>query len=397
MAHPIEALRKAATAVDFVPDESNRGSAFLMASLTAIAGIFTVLGLTGGLIGRMARNHPVFAGGALAVAGGAVVVGFIGGGLTGVKQRHALNLGIGLFLVAAVLAILAGISTWGDATTPRVTATAKRTASGEALAISVKDSGMKAKQKLVVSVWPIAGVTGPSSVDGAPLDAAVDYRTGGLPLYQSINGPNSDGEVDLSQDVPLPDDYPPSVIVQAVVEGGRPSDCFKSKSHSGCVTLSLGDAGTPQLDASWAGLDSSHPRLGLAVSAENIPRQLLYVRALVRGSPTRRGIAKRHEIARVKLTPAASGDVRHKLDLMLPAHARTVCVVASTAGNVTCPPILKASPSAAAECAKTLHQQQVSSLGTVPQRQPELLTTCRRSILLSQQHGTTWERFLVPR
>jgi hypothetical protein len=123
----------------------NKPSAFLVTSLTVVAAVFTGLGFTGGLIGRVARNHPTATGVALVVAALAVAIG-VAAHLVPARharvQAYGLGLGLLLFIVAICAAVVAGVRTWGDETAPRVSAAFEKTARGGSIAISVKGSGV---------------------------------------------------------------------------------------------------------------------------------------------------------------------------------------------------------------------------------------------------------------
>jgi hypothetical protein len=60
------------------------------------------------------------------------------------------------------------------------------------------------------------------------------YVLGTQPVYHSVNGPDADGDVDLSIKVPLPPNYPPRVVVHASnAEDSKPGECAKQVGRSG--------------------------------------------------------------------------------------------------------------------------------------------------------------------
>jgi uncharacterized membrane protein YebE (DUF533 family) len=119
-----DAVKKAA--------EENPGAAFLVTSVTVIAGVFTALGLTGNVLGRMARNHSYAAGAAIILALVAVTLGVFAALLVNRKKalKWALGLGLLVFLVGGGAAVYAALATWGDKTKPQVSATIERTPRG---------------------------------------------------------------------------------------------------------------------------------------------------------------------------------------------------------------------------------------------------------------------------
>src|SRR5438309_164 len=110
-------------------DPENRGAAFLLGGLTVVTGIFTALGVTGGIVGRMARNEATLTTVGLSLTVSAVVVGAIAAYvLRRDQQRRALIVGLGLLLAAGVLAVFAGVHVWGDRTQPRLSASIGKSA-----------------------------------------------------------------------------------------------------------------------------------------------------------------------------------------------------------------------------------------------------------------------------
>src|SRR3954447_5156747 len=105
----VEKVRSAAPSVS----PENKGAAVLMASITGVGAILTALGVSGGLVGRMARNHEILSGLAFIAALLAVGMGFIAA-YTGraAREKTFLNRGIALFVIAGICAVWAGIGVW---------------------------------------------------------------------------------------------------------------------------------------------------------------------------------------------------------------------------------------------------------------------------------------------
>jgi hypothetical protein len=94
-------------------EPENQGAAFLLGGLTVVTGIFTALGVTGGIVGRMARNEATLTTVGLSLTVSAVVVGAVAAYvLRRDHQRRALMVGLGLLLAAGILAVLSGVHVW---------------------------------------------------------------------------------------------------------------------------------------------------------------------------------------------------------------------------------------------------------------------------------------------
>src|SRR5918911_4096108 len=129
-----------------------RGAArLLLAALPALGALFTALAITGDLVGRMARNHPLATFGAF---GNAALAVFLGGVAAfalragSAAERRVLYAGLAALAAALAFGILAGIRTWSDRTQPSITVTPR----GATVTISVRGSGLRARDHIVVEV-----------------------------------------------------------------------------------------------------------------------------------------------------------------------------------------------------------------------------------------------------
>jgi hypothetical protein len=384
-----------ATAVKTVSDaaKDNPGAAFLVTSITVIAGVFTALGLTGNVLGRMARNHSLLAGASIITALVAVILGVLAALLVEHTRARWSILGVGLFFFAAAggFAVWAAISTWGDETRPQVTATVQRTPRGLVLGIKAKMNGLEARQRLRVSVWPVVSESGSALVGAGEVIDPYTYEVEGLPLHRSINGPDADGDVDYAVDVPLPPQHPPRVVVQAATGSHRPEDCFEKGSSTGCVLLYLGEPGRPQLKGSWGSASSSEGLAKLQIVTEDIPTATVYVRAV--GVPS--AGARRVHLAVAQFPPGASGDVISSLEVVVPRSVGAVCAVASTVKVAarTCPPLKKEPRSVLRDCVRSSRR---SSQVDPPPTAKQLRRSCQRSWAAFVEHSTSWIRLRAP-
>ena len=100
--------------------EAKGAAGFLLAALPALGALLTALAISGDLIGRMARNHPLASFGAFGSAAVAVFLGAIAAyGLQegSREERGVLSLGIIVLGVALLFGVYAGVETehHGDA------------------------------------------------------------------------------------------------------------------------------------------------------------------------------------------------------------------------------------------------------------------------------------------
>jgi hypothetical protein len=382
---------KAADAV--TPPKENSGAAFLVASLTFVTGIFAALGITGGVLGRMGRNHPIPTGIAIFFATLAVISGVLAALKKNDSARQWSHLRNGLicFLVATIAAVVAGLLTWGDHTSPRVRTGIERTERGLILAIDTNASGLRAAQRLRVSVWPVTAEASSSSASGA----RYAYRVEGLPLFQSINGPNADGDVDLGLKVPMPPQHPSRVVVQAAVGTREPSDCFGDDSRSGCAVLYLGEPGRPQLSSSWS-TKGKNKILTLQITDEDVPLQTLYLRVVGRAKT-------RSQLARTVIPPAGTGDVKQSIDVQVPARVHVVCAVASpfVSAVSACPPRFGINQTALRRCIGQRLTQGPLLLSPSDEPPPketraEAKKRCQSGQLFQLTRATTWIALAPP-
>lgn len=388
MATKVKAVKEAA--------KENPGAAFLVTSVTVIAGVFTALGLTANLLGRMARNHSWTAGAAIVAALTAVILGVLATLAVNHKGARGLALGLGLvaFGVAGGTAVWAAISTWGDETRPQITATVQRTPRGLVLAINAKMNGVRADQRLRVSVWPVVGesVPGIVSEQGEFVDPYT-YDVAGLPLHRSINGPDADGDVDYAVTVPLPPQHPARVVVQAATGSHDAEDCFKHGSRSGCVLLYLGEPGRPQVKGSWSTAAGGEAMAKLEVLTEEVPTATMFLRAV--GVPSK-GPSRMH-LAVAQLPAGASGDVSGSLEVVVPRSVRALCVVASSVKYLarTCPPTTVQPKGRMRECVVSFDRDR--RVDEAPPSAVERQRICKRGWASFVERSTGWIRLRVPR
>src|SRR5436190_24093466 len=111
---------------------------FLLAAIPALGAVLTGLAVTGGLVGHMARDHPLASYGAfglavLAIFAGALATFALRAGSS--EERIAIYAGLGLVVGSLLFGVYAGVQTWGDRAQPSITLTPKP---GHLVAVTVR-------------------------------------------------------------------------------------------------------------------------------------------------------------------------------------------------------------------------------------------------------------------
>lgn len=301
-----------------VGKESKGAAGILLAALPALGGLFAALAVTGDVTGRMARNHPVASLGAFGCATLAVFLGaFAAYGLAeGSRyERRGLQAGLAALGLALLLGVYAGVRTWGDRTEPSITVTPR---SGSVVTVSVRGSGLRSSDHLVVEVEQLVRRAGSGSgLAWAP----------GEQLYGASLGPNAEGEVKHTVDVTLPAGDFDDLGARAWV-GAEPKPCYARGNTTGCVRVHIPrPQERPQLAATWETYVKA-PRLAIRLKARNLAvHPALAMRLRVYGLLG----AERRPLAEWSLAPDADGRFDRKLSVVVGRSFSDVCVVATLA------------------------------------------------------------------
>jgi hypothetical protein len=369
----------------------NSGAAFLVKSFTLITAVLAILGVSGGVTGRMVRNEAALTAIAVGATGLAVLMGVISGLLKNNpgRQWRFLAAGLILFAIATGATIAACVGVWGDRPAPNVAVSVNSTSRGDLLRLAVKDSGLKSGDRLSLAVWPLTGQSSTEVVAGDQSSSAeYSYSAGPIPLYEDVLGPDAEGNVEASPHALLPLGHPPQVVVDASVGKSDPSDCNATESQAGCVILNLGNSGEPQLRASWK---SGHPRpiLKLAISAQELGPAPLH--ALVVGSSPK--VTRR--LAAGILAPGPAGAVSQTMDVPVPTKLGQVCAAISSVPIASCPPReVKQPPTELKACVKA---QKASEEGHKHRPTEETrVHGCEAAYRRYVAESTTWQRVRTP-
>jgi hypothetical protein len=149
----------------------------------------------------------------------------------------------------------------------------------------------------------------------------------GEPLYGASLGPNGDGAIAYSVDIPVPAGDYDDLGARAWV-GDEPKECYARGNTTGCVRVHVPrPQERPQLAVSWETFVRA-PRLLIRLTAKNLPQRptkSMTLRAFgITTDHTRR------ELAEWSLAPNAEGEFDRRLAVVVGHAFADVCVVAST-------------------------------------------------------------------
>src|SRR6266542_1991727 len=212
-----------------VGKDAQGAARFLLAALPALGALLTALAITGDLVGRMARNHPVASFAAFGCAALAVFLGAVAAfGLRedSPEERRILYVGLVVLGAGLVFTVYAGVKTWGDRPQPSITVTPKR---GSIVAVSVRGIGLRSSDHLVVEVEQLLRVT--------DRRGRLSWRPG-QPLYGASLGPDNSGEIEQTVDLPLPAGDFDDLGARAWV-GDAPRHCYANGNTTGCVRVHI--------------------------------------------------------------------------------------------------------------------------------------------------------------
>jgi hypothetical protein len=300
-----------------VGKEAKGAAGFLLAALPALGALLTALALSGDLIGRMARNHPLASFGAFGCAALAVFLGAVAAyGLQAGshEERAVVSGGILVLGAALVFGVYAGVETWGDRAQPSITVTPK---SGSLVAVAVRGSGLRSSDHIIVEVEQL--------LRSADDEGRLTWQPG-QPLYGASLGPDGSGDIHETVNLTLPAGDFDDLGARAWV-GDEPRPCYTRGNTTGCVRVHVPrPPERPQLAAVWETFVRA-PRLLVRLKARNLPqRQSRSMTLRVFGvgpGETRRVLAE------WSLAPNAVGEFDRSLAVVVGRAYSDVCVVAS--------------------------------------------------------------------
>lgn len=299
---------------------------FLLAAIPALGAVLTGLAITGGLVGHMARDHPLATYGAfglavLAIFAGALAAFALQDGST--EESAAVYTGLGLVVASLLFGVYAGVQTWGDRAQPSIMLTPK---AGKTVAVTVRGAGLRSTDHIVVEVEQLVR---------APNDSGRLTWTAGQPLYGASLGPDGDGEIAYTVDIPLPAGDYDDLGARAWV-GDEPKPCYARGNTTGCVRVHVPrPQERPQLAVAWETFVRA-PRLVVRLTARNLPQRP--PRSMTLRVYGIAGDGSRRSLAEWSLAPNADGEFDRRLAVVVGHAFADVCIVASTwTREPTCP------------------------------------------------------------
>ena len=300
-----------------VGKDAKGAAAFLLAALPALGALLAALAVTGDLVGRMARNHPwataaTFGCAALAVFLGAVAAFGLREGSP--EERRVLFVGIGVLGGALALGVYAAVAAWGDRPQPSITLTPRK---GASVAVTVRGVGLRSNDHVLVEVEQL--------LRAADAHGRLVWKPG-EPLYGASLGPDGDGMLEETVQLPLPPGDFDDVGARAWV-GEEPRSCYARGNTTGCVRIHVPrPQERPQLAVDWETFVRA-PRLLVRLKAKNLTQRphrwmALRVYGLAPGQPTR-------TLAEWALAPSADGVFDRHVSVVVGRTFSDVCVVAS--------------------------------------------------------------------
>jgi hypothetical protein len=291
---------------------------FLLAALPALGAVLTALAITGDLVGRMARDHPLATYGAFGLAVLAVFAGMAAAFALrndSVEERAAIYTGLALVGASLLFAVYAGVHTWGDRAQPSITLAPK---SGNKVAVTIRGVGLHSSDHIVVEVEQLLRATND--------DGRLTWKPG-QPLYGASLGPDAAGAIDYTVEIPSPAGDYDDLGARAWV-GDEPRPCYARGNTTGCVRVHVPRLQErPQLAVDWETFVRA-PRLVIRLKARNLPQQppqsmALRVFGLTPQRPPR-------TLAEWSLAPDADGAFDRRLRVTVGHAYADVCIVAST-------------------------------------------------------------------
>jgi hypothetical protein len=289
---------------------------YLLGAQAAVLGVFTALQVTGDLFQQMVANHPYWVG--LSILGS--IVAFALALIALISKDWGTNrlllIGIGALVFGMTCATIAATLVASDRGKPVVAITSL---SRTQMQVSVKLTNVKTDETIRLRVEPLEGTVNEKG--------GVSYRSveGIGPILGAAFGPDSNGVVDRTFTVDLPEGSYPFVGVRAAV--GPYDNCFNQHSETtSCSTRRMNRVSErPQLSVDWQSSDPP-PVLAVKVSGRNLPSDgslFLRIQGLDSEDPT--------ILASWSLGPNLEGTVERLLSLSIDPGFREVCVEASSA------------------------------------------------------------------
>lgn len=303
----------------------NKPAATLVSGLAALTAVFSAAGINEGVIPRMVREEQRWF---IAAVVPVLLAGLFGvmAALFATRKKREKRL-----LIASNVALLVGLTcglvgatlVWSSNRVPSLTAAPQVTSSGTFLNVTVKDSGLDSREHLTVLVEPLRVVRDPH----APGPKATILEPGRA-LYSASLGSDEDGKIDQALRVRLRDGYQGYIGVRAFSDR-LPRGCYVTHRSDACISAKIVSvAERPQLVTHWG---RGGKWLRISLRAGQIYGRQVRLRVLGRKK------TRWHELAYWLLAPSSAGTFSRTYAVRGIRRYRSVCIVASTAAEKSCP------------------------------------------------------------
>jgi hypothetical protein len=308
-------------------------STILIGGFTTIAAALTAFGAVSGGLTRMLRNYPI-----LSLSAAVLISVAIGLGI-GAKAANAadntrlayelIGLGILSFVASLICATVAATQAPHGLERPQITAKLTNQ-DGLTLVGEVKAEDLPWGDFVEVTV-----LAAKLTID-KPNE--IKWETQRY-LYISHTGPDTDGKVDMTFNVPIrPEESWGVLQVTSVVAQKKPAPlrCAANAPNSlACLAVRLSVPRRPQVAATWS-TTGAHPTLTVTTKAQDLPAT-----GLIRTTVVTRSRHNSTMISQAVISPDINGNVAHSQKVPINSGSRTVCVIAERlspgVGQITLP------------------------------------------------------------
>ena len=257
------------------------------------------------------------------------------------RSRPAVVVFAALLFVSGIgLLVVLSTGSLSENSRPTIVTTASLAAGGSKLEGHVTASGVKSNQWIYLTVdgFQISPSKGPSGSTGTSKESVTTSSDGELPhIYLTRAGPDRNGKVDISFNIPVPFERYNNVRVGATFADDRGDEkidpCFigkGTKTNQSCATLfPQSSSKRPRLATTWE-KSSSVNVLNVTVKATLTDPDDVVLLDLANAGNPKKGAPKGQRFYRSLLSASPTGEVESTDKVPVKNGVTTVCVVATT-------------------------------------------------------------------
>lgn len=293
-----------------IEDPKDKQIGWLVGALTTVALLLSAVGVSTGNVGNVLRNEPDPAIATFVLVTLASIMGASAGWLIDNPhvERFLLRGSVLLLALAVGAAVLTGIAFARERPEPSITASIVAVHGRTMLRFEIRDTGLKANDRMTIKVRALALSPKPIGVTA---------------LYTATLGPNASGAVDRSDTVAVPPAPYNDLEVQASL--GETHTCYEEEveARAGCTTVHVTRLfERPQLTISWRNPRHSGAGLFISLTARDVAEH----RAVLRVAD-----ADTHKRLLAASWPSsATGNIHKAITVVIPHSTKMLCIAAST-------------------------------------------------------------------